>query len=295
MSMCSHEQGTKAPAYNKICRRSLSRGNHAQGVSWKTVSVLFRIHQRQRICSARILGEHNNMTRSEVAEEVDRRRLDMRNYLNKAFAGGEARLVIPKGAAQSSELIRAVILANGENINRELIDQGFGQTRSLRPAAHQEPRARAQGPRTHPAIHAWLSCSFSLTRTGSKALSVLPYRKTLTCSPDQVGSSGIDLSRLFLFIHQGAIRGIDGLLFSRSLSVPLSCPAPARRPARLPLRTGRFSPQFRCGNTPQNTFKLALGFGYGFLHAERGGTRVSLPPTHTFDVKERQNVRFLPP
>ena len=68
--------------------------------------------------SARILGEHNNMTRSEVAEEVDRRRLDMRDYLNKAFADGQARLVIPKGAADSAEQIRAVILANGENINR---------------------------------------------------------------------------------------------------------------------------------------------------------------------------------
>jgi hypothetical protein len=54
------------------------------------------------------------MTRSEVAEEVDRRRLDMRDYLNKAFADGQARLVIPKGAADSAEQIRAVILANGE-------------------------------------------------------------------------------------------------------------------------------------------------------------------------------------
>ena len=86
--------------------------------------------------SARILGEHNNMTRSEVAEEVDRRRLDMRDYLNKAFADGQARLVIPKGAADSAEQIRAVILANGENINRELIDQGFGETRCLHPSGH---------------------------------------------------------------------------------------------------------------------------------------------------------------
>ena len=50
----------------------------------------------QQICPHASWAEHNNMTRSEVAEEVDRRRLDMRNYLNKAFAGGEARLVIPK-------------------------------------------------------------------------------------------------------------------------------------------------------------------------------------------------------
>ena len=74
----------------------------------------------------------------------------MRNYLNKAFAGGEARLVIPKGAAQSSELIRAVILANGENINRELIDQGFGQyqvSSSFRTQKASRAHARS---RTHP-------------------------------------------------------------------------------------------------------------------------------------------------
>ena len=220
--------------------------------------------------SARILGEHNNMTRSEVAEEVDRRRLDMRNYLNKAFAGGEARLVIPKGAAQSSELIRAVILANGENINRELIDQGFGQTRSLRPAAHQEPHAPAQGPRTLPAIHAWLSCSFSLTRTGSKGLSVLPYRKTLTGSPDQVGSSGIDLSLIFLFIHQGAIRGIDGLLFSRSLSVPSLAP---RRPGgRLvyPSEQAYFLPCSDAGIHPKILSNSPSDLGMGFCTQSEG-------------------------
>jgi hypothetical protein len=68
--------------------------------------------------SARILGENNTLTRSEVAAEVDRRREGLREYLNNAFADGEARLVIPKGAAQSAEQIRAVILANGENVNQ---------------------------------------------------------------------------------------------------------------------------------------------------------------------------------
>jgi len=78
--------------------------------------------------SARILGENNNMTRAEVAGEVDKRRGDLAEYLSKTLAGGDtARLVIPRGAAQSSELIRAVVLANGENVNRELIDQGYGE------------------------------------------------------------------------------------------------------------------------------------------------------------------------
>jgi len=79
--------------------------------------------------SARILGEQNNLTRSEVAQEVDSRRGGMQEYLSKAFAGGSARLVVPRGATDSSENIRAVILADGENVNRELIDQGYGEYR----------------------------------------------------------------------------------------------------------------------------------------------------------------------
>jgi hypothetical protein len=43
--------------------------------------------------------------------------------------GTSIRAVVPKGATDSAESIRAVILANGENVNRELIDQGFGQYR----------------------------------------------------------------------------------------------------------------------------------------------------------------------
>ncbi len=79
--------------------------------------------------SARILGENNNMTRSEVAAEVDRRRGSLQEYPSKAFADGDARLVIPKGAAESAEQIRAVILANGENINRERLTRVTGSTR----------------------------------------------------------------------------------------------------------------------------------------------------------------------
>jgi hypothetical protein len=80
--------------------------------------------------SARILGENNNLTRSEVAAEVDTRRGALQEYLSSTFTSGDtARLVIPKGAAASSEQIRAVVLANGENVNRELIDRGYGEYR----------------------------------------------------------------------------------------------------------------------------------------------------------------------
>jgi hypothetical protein len=80
--------------------------------------------------SAKILGENNDMTRTEVALEVDRRRDAMQQYLADHLAEGTSiRAVVPKGATDSAESIRAVILANGENVNRDLIDQGFGRYR----------------------------------------------------------------------------------------------------------------------------------------------------------------------
>jgi hypothetical protein len=80
--------------------------------------------------SARILGENNNMTGSEVAAEVDARRGALQEYLSSTFTSGDtARLVIPKGAAAAAEQIRAVVLADGENVNRELIDRGYGEYR----------------------------------------------------------------------------------------------------------------------------------------------------------------------
>jgi len=80
--------------------------------------------------SAAALGEHNDMTRSELAEEVDRRHGALNQYLADHLAEGTSiRAVVPRGAADSSEQIRAVVLADGENVNRELIDQGYGQYR----------------------------------------------------------------------------------------------------------------------------------------------------------------------
>lgn len=78
--------------------------------------------------SARILGEHNNLIRSEVAQEVDRRRGALRQYLTDNLSG-DVRLVVPKDAAENAENIRAVVLANGLNFNQALIDEGYGQFR----------------------------------------------------------------------------------------------------------------------------------------------------------------------
>lgn len=78
--------------------------------------------------SARILGEHNNTIRSEVASEVDRRRGSLRQYLTDNLSG-PVTLVVPKGATENAENIRSVVLSDGININQQIVDQGYGQYR----------------------------------------------------------------------------------------------------------------------------------------------------------------------
>lgn len=68
--------------------------------------------------SARIIGEQNNLTRAEVAKQVDRRRGELRQYLADTLSGESVRLVVPKGASESAETIRAVVMAGGTNVNQ---------------------------------------------------------------------------------------------------------------------------------------------------------------------------------
>ncbi len=68
--------------------------------------------------SAKIIGEHNKMTRAEAAGEVDRRRGQLRQYLADNLSGESVRLVVPKGAADHAENIRAVVMAGGSNVNQ---------------------------------------------------------------------------------------------------------------------------------------------------------------------------------
>jgi hypothetical protein len=63
--------------------------------------------------SAAALGEHNSLTRSERAEEVGCRHGALNQYLADHLAEGTSiRAIVPKGAADSSEQIRAVVLAD---------------------------------------------------------------------------------------------------------------------------------------------------------------------------------------
>jgi very-short-patch-repair endonuclease/endonuclease YncB( thermonuclease family) len=78
--------------------------------------------------SAVVLGQKNNLTRSEVATEVNQRQRAANAYLSDRLKPGtRINATIPFGAIDDSEHISAVITADGENINKELIDRGYAQ------------------------------------------------------------------------------------------------------------------------------------------------------------------------
>ena len=87
--------------------------------------------------TARIIGKQNKRTRADAAKEVDRRRGELRQYLADNLSGESVRLVIPKGASENAENIRAVVMAGGTNINQVLLSR---RTTIGRRTANQLPR-----------------------------------------------------------------------------------------------------------------------------------------------------------
>jgi hypothetical protein len=76
------------------------------------------------------LGKSNSMTRAQAAGIADTKLRERDNYLFTALAEGtRVNLTVARGAADNSQHARAVIEAGGVNINRELIDQGYGRFR----------------------------------------------------------------------------------------------------------------------------------------------------------------------
>ena len=76
------------------------------------------------------LGSKNAMTRAQAAGLADNKLRERDVYLSTALAEGtRVNLTVARGAADNSQSVRAVIEAGGANINRELIDQGFGRFR----------------------------------------------------------------------------------------------------------------------------------------------------------------------
>lgn len=87
------------------------------------------------------LGRSNRITRAQGVENADLKRSSMRTYLADRLAEGTlVQVVIPEGAADSATDVRAVVLAGNENINCQLIEQGYGADQRIRPgpfpAAH---------------------------------------------------------------------------------------------------------------------------------------------------------------
>jgi hypothetical protein len=76
------------------------------------------------------LGKSNQMTRAQAAGLADTKLRERDNYLSTALAEGtHVNLTVARGAADNSQHARAVFEAGGVNINRELIDQGYGRFR----------------------------------------------------------------------------------------------------------------------------------------------------------------------
>jgi hypothetical protein len=81
----------------------------------------------------------NRVTRSRAVKAADARRNQRDRYLADVLAAGtHVQVVIPQGAADNSTDIRAVILAGHENINRQLIEQGYGVFREDLGGAEQQ-------------------------------------------------------------------------------------------------------------------------------------------------------------
>lgn len=81
--------------------------------------------------TADMLGSSNSLTRSQAVKQADSRLQERDRYLADVLAQGtHVQMVVPKGAADSAADIRAVISADEVNINRELIERGYGRFRA---------------------------------------------------------------------------------------------------------------------------------------------------------------------
>lgn len=96
--------------------------------------------------SAAILGRENKLTKFQLAEKTRDARAGLEHYLSDIFgASKKVRLVIPQGAAEHAEVARAVVFSeDGLNLNREILDAGYGQYREDRGGAEAQ------------AMHGWL-------------------------------------------------------------------------------------------------------------------------------------------
>lgn len=77
--------------------------------------------------SAAVLGEYNNWSKAQVAEEVEMRQQRVQDFLNNSLKKGtKVSITVPSDALRSQENIAAVFNVDGVNINRSIIDDGLG-------------------------------------------------------------------------------------------------------------------------------------------------------------------------
>jgi hypothetical protein len=80
--------------------------------------------------SAVVMGETNNLTRSQVAQTVEERSARLGSFLSETFRPGtKVTATVGRGAADNSQFPHAVFRVDGKNINQELIDMGLASNR----------------------------------------------------------------------------------------------------------------------------------------------------------------------
>lgn len=78
--------------------------------------------------SALILGEHNDWSKAQIANEVDVRQRRLGEFLNNTLqSGSKVKITTTLGALQSQENISAVFESNGINVNKTLLNDGLAQ------------------------------------------------------------------------------------------------------------------------------------------------------------------------
>lgn len=77
--------------------------------------------------SAASLGENNQKTREELVTDVGQRQAAQWDYIQRTLSPGtRVEVTVPENSIDRLEEIRAVVEADGDFINQELIDQGLG-------------------------------------------------------------------------------------------------------------------------------------------------------------------------
>lgn len=80
--------------------------------------------------SAIVLGEHNDWSKAQVANEVNMRQQKLVDFFNSYMQSGKkVSITTSAGALESQEQVSAVFDVGGTNINKALINEGLGQYR----------------------------------------------------------------------------------------------------------------------------------------------------------------------